>query len=177
MCYWNRYIVMTPVVSDIKVSHHPPVTALHATDEKENIEMIWCHYPVSKFHGTHIETEVHGKRQLKLLNREDTYVMNSPKLVIRYLPMIGVDWLGNVTIKCQETGLAAELSYRGNSFLPRQGNYRSIKGKIFMTSSSKLFMKLVASGSELSQSRTLLLENLRLFMTQKKPFQELRLPL
>lgn len=62
--------------------------------------------------------------------------MNSPKLVIRFLPMLGVDWLGNVTIRCEETGLAAELSYRGNSFIPRPGNHRSIKGKIFMTSSS-----------------------------------------
>ncbi|KAL3534890.1 hypothetical protein ACH5RR_003351 [Cinchona calisaya] len=34
-----------------QVSHHPPVTALHATDEKNNIEMIWCHYPVPKFRG------------------------------------------------------------------------------------------------------------------------------
>ncbi|RVW16185.1 Oxysterol-binding protein-related protein 4B [Vitis vinifera] len=33
-------------------SHHPPVSALHATDEKENIEMIWCQYPVPKFYGT-----------------------------------------------------------------------------------------------------------------------------
>ncbi|KAF2309712.1 hypothetical protein GH714_004750 [Hevea brasiliensis] len=34
-----------------QVSHHPPVSALHATDEKENIEMIWCHNPVPKFYG------------------------------------------------------------------------------------------------------------------------------
>ncbi|OIV97412.1 hypothetical protein TanjilG_16173 [Lupinus angustifolius] len=34
-----------------QVSHHPPVTALHATDEKENIEMIWSQQPVPKFNG------------------------------------------------------------------------------------------------------------------------------
>ncbi|KAL2534470.1 Oxysterol-binding protein-related protein 4B [Abeliophyllum distichum] len=120
-----------------QVSHHPPVTALHATDEKENMEIIWCHHPLPKFYGTRIETEVQGKRQLKLLDKNETYIMNSPKLVIRFFPVPSVDWMGNVTIKCQETGLEAELSYRGNSFLPRPSVHRSIKGKIFMSSSSK----------------------------------------
>jgi len=35
----------------LQASHHPPVSALHATDEKENIEIIWCQYPVPKFNG------------------------------------------------------------------------------------------------------------------------------
>ncbi|GAA0166151.1 transfer/carrier protein [Lithospermum erythrorhizon] len=34
-----------------QVSHHPPVTALHATNEKENIESIWCLSPKAKFYG------------------------------------------------------------------------------------------------------------------------------
>ncbi|RZS23780.1 hypothetical protein BHM03_00056813, partial [Ensete ventricosum] len=33
------------------VSHHPPVSALHATDAKDNVELIWCHKPVPRFHG------------------------------------------------------------------------------------------------------------------------------
>lgn len=37
--------------SFLQVSHHPPVSALHATDEKENIEMIWCQNVVPKFNG------------------------------------------------------------------------------------------------------------------------------
>ncbi|KAI3733333.1 hypothetical protein L6452_12776 [Arctium lappa] len=32
------------------VSHHSPVTALHATDEKDNIEMTWCQYAIPKFY-------------------------------------------------------------------------------------------------------------------------------
>ncbi|KAK6119951.1 hypothetical protein DH2020_046309 [Rehmannia glutinosa] len=120
-----------------QVSHHPPVTALQATDEKENIEMTWCQSPIPRFYGTHIETEVIGKRQLKFIDKNETYTMNSPKLVIRFLPVPGVDWLGNVNVRCQETGLEAELSYRGNSFLPRPSIYRSIKGKIFLSSTSE----------------------------------------
>ncbi|KAM3394931.1 oxysterol-binding protein-related protein 4B [Capsicum galapagoense] len=124
-----------------QVSHHPPVTVLYATDEKENIEMIWCHNPVPKFYGTKIETEVHGKKELKLLNRQETYVMNSPMLVIRLLPFPGVDWVGNVTIKCEETDLQADLYYKGSSFLSNRGN-RSIKGKIFVPSTSKTICEI-----------------------------------
>lgn len=124
-----------------QVSHNPPVSALHATDEKENIEMIWCHNPVPKFYGTKIETEIHGKRELKLVNRQETYVMNSPKLVIRLVPFPGVDWVGNVTIKCQETDLQADLYYKGTSFLSNKGK-RSIEGKIFVTSTSKTICEI-----------------------------------
>ncbi|KAI9112508.1 hypothetical protein K1719_016431 [Acacia pycnantha] len=37
-----------------QVSHHPPVSALHATDEKENVEIIRCLRPLPKFHGIHL---------------------------------------------------------------------------------------------------------------------------
>ncbi|KAK9268466.1 hypothetical protein L1049_000217 [Liquidambar formosana] len=125
-----------------QVSHHPPVSALHATDEKENVELIWCHHPVPKFHGASVETEVHGIRQLKLLNQGESYVMNSPKLLIRFFPVPGVDWVGNVRICCQETGLEAELCYKGSSFLGGRANHRSIKGKIFESSSLKTIYKI-----------------------------------
>ncbi|CAN4084943.1 unnamed protein product [Withania somnifera] len=113
-----------------QVSHHPPVIALHATDEKENIEMIWCHYPVPKFHGTKIETEVQGKRELKLLDRHETYVMNSPKLVIRLFPFL-----------CEVTDLQADLYYKGSSLLSNREN-RSVKGRIFVPSTSKTICEI-----------------------------------
>lgn len=117
-----------------QVSHHPPVSALHATNEKDKTETIWCHHVVPKFQGTSVEVEVHGKRELKLLSRGETYVMNSPNLVIRFLPVPGVEWLGNVRIECQETGFEAELCYKGSSFLSRRANQRSIRGKIMQSS-------------------------------------------
>uniref|UniRef100_A0A2N9F350 Oxysterol-binding protein n=1 Tax=Fagus sylvatica TaxID=28930 RepID=A0A2N9F350_FAGSY len=125
-----------------QVSHHPPVSALHATDESENVEMIWCHHPTPKFYGTSVEVEVHGKKQLKLLNHGEIYVMNSPKLLIRFFPVPGTDWVGNVRIQCQESGLEAELHYKYNSFLGRRGNHRSIKGKVFESSSLKTLYEI-----------------------------------
>ncbi|XP_061361963.1 oxysterol-binding protein-related protein 4C-like [Gastrolobium bilobum] len=126
-----------------QVSHHPPVTALHATDEKENIEMIWCQQPVPKFYGTSVEAQVRGKRQLKLLNHGETYEMNCPHLLFRILPIPGVDWVGPVNIRCLETGLVAELSFRSShSFLGLGGNRKVIKGKIIDSSSLKVLYEV-----------------------------------
>lgn len=68
------------------------------------------------------------------MQRQESYVMNSPKLLIRLLPKPGVEWVGNVKIECQETGLRAELSYKGSSFFGFGGG-RSIRGKIIDSSS------------------------------------------
>ncbi|XP_020221774.1 oxysterol-binding protein-related protein 4C [Cajanus cajan] len=126
-----------------QISHHPPVSALHATDEKENIEMIWCQRPDPKFNGTSVEAKVYGKRQLKLLNHGETYEMNCPHLVLRILPVTGADWAGTVSVRCVETGLVAELSYRSShSFLGIGGNHRVVKGKICDSSSLKLLFEV-----------------------------------
>lgn len=37
-----------------QVSHHPPVSALHATHEKENIDVTWSQYFTPKFRGMFI---------------------------------------------------------------------------------------------------------------------------
>ncbi|KAK6944601.1 Oxysterol-binding protein [Dillenia turbinata] len=121
-----------------QISHHPPVSALHATDESKHIELIWCQRPVPKFHGTGVEAEVHGKRELNLLAHSETYLIDSPKLFIRFFPMPGVDWVGNVRIRCEETGIEAELCYGTSFFLGFGGNQRrSVKGRIFLSSSPK----------------------------------------
>ncbi|KAF3452731.1 hypothetical protein FNV43_RR03164 [Rhamnella rubrinervis] len=125
-----------------QVSHHPPVTALHATDDEENVELLWCQYPTPRFYGTSVETEVRGKRHLKLHNHGETYEMSSPKLLIKLIPVPGVDWIGKDRIRCQETGLEAELDYGGKSFFGLRGSHRSIKGKIFKSSSMKLLFKI-----------------------------------
>ncbi|KAI4335374.1 hypothetical protein L6164_014023 [Bauhinia variegata] len=125
-----------------KVSHHPPVAALHATDEKENIQMIWCQRPVPKFNGTSVEAQVLGKRELKLLNHGEIYEVNSPNLLIRFLPIPGLDWIGNVNIRCKESGPVAELCYKSHSFLSFGGNQRLIRGKIFDSSSLKILYEV-----------------------------------
>ncbi|XP_052874356.1 oxysterol-binding protein-related protein 4C-like [Gossypium arboreum] len=120
-----------------QISHHPPVSALHATDEKQKIQLIWCQQCVPKFNGIAVVNEVRGKRQLKLLSRGEIYEMNSPDLLIRILPTPGVDWDGDVRIRCPENGLEAELHYGHKSFLGLRGSHRSVKGKILETSTKR----------------------------------------
>ncbi|XP_052200286.1 oxysterol-binding protein-related protein 4C [Diospyros lotus] len=120
-----------------QVSHHPPVSALHATDEQNGIEMIWCHHLAPKYNGTSVETRVHGERQLKLLNKGEIYEIGHPNLVIRFLPVPGVHWVGNVTIRCRQTGLEAMICFGGSSFLGLKPSNRSVKGTVFISSSRK----------------------------------------
>ncbi|XP_057467098.1 oxysterol-binding protein-related protein 4B-like [Actinidia eriantha] len=125
-----------------QVSHHPPVSALHATDEKDGIDMIWCHHLHPKFNGTSVETAINGKRQLKLLNKGENYESGHPNLVIRFLPVPSVHWSGNIRIHCQETDLEAELCFGDNSFLSRKANHRSVRGKIFIMSSRETIYEI-----------------------------------
>ncbi|KAI3934802.1 hypothetical protein MKW98_026210 [Papaver atlanticum] len=120
-----------------QVSHHPQVTALHATDEKRKLEMIWSQQIIPKFYGTSVEVVVHGKREMKLINHGENYVMNTPKLLIGFIPVPRTDWTGNVTIQCEESGLLAELCFTRKSFLGFGGSNRSVKGRIVDTSTKK----------------------------------------
>lgn len=80
-----------------------------------------------------------GERVVKLLNKRETYVMNQPKLLMTFLPATGAHWAGKIVIKCPETKLEAELQLLSDSFFSRftGNNKRSIKGKIFESSSGK----------------------------------------
>ncbi|XP_011018206.1 PREDICTED: oxysterol-binding protein-related protein 4B, partial [Populus euphratica] len=158
-----------------QVSHHPPVSALHATDEKENIELIWCQKPVPKFYGTRVEAEVIGKRQLKLLNHGETYMMNSPKLMIRFLPP-RVDWIGKVKISCQETGLEAELCYITSSLLGRRGEHR-VKGKIYQSSSMKTFYEVEGYWNSIVKAKDINSGKETIIYDAKEVYSELKTPI
>ncbi|ONK69502.1 uncharacterized protein A4U43_C05F23610 [Asparagus officinalis] len=126
-----------------QISHHPPVSALHATDTEENIEFIACQNPRPKFYGTGVEAVIHGKRQLKLLNFNESYEMESPNLLIKILPFPSSDWTGNVSIRCKDSGLEANVSFgESRSFFGLRGNPRSVKGKIVNSKTSKTIYEI-----------------------------------
>lgn len=83
---------------------------------------------------------INGKRKVHLTQKRETYETHSPILQYRLFPKPGIAWVGNVKIKCQETGLEAELSYKSGSFLGFGGGNRTVKGKIIDSSSrNKLY--------------------------------------
>jgi hypothetical protein len=92
--------------------------------------------------GSGVEAYMHGKRELRLHNHGETYEMNCPNFLFRFLPIPGVEWVGNVTIRCLETGLVAELRYMKQSFFGLGGNQRRIKGKIFDSLATNVLYKI-----------------------------------
>ncbi|URE40151.1 Oxysterol-binding protein [Musa troglodytarum] len=126
-----------------QVSHHPPVSALHATDATENVELIWCHKPVPRFHGASVEAVIKGKRHLKLLKFCENYEMDSPNLLIKLLPTTGADWVGDVSIRCKDSGLEADLCYyKSHVFLGFGGSSKSVRGKILHSKTLKTIYEI-----------------------------------
>uniref|UniRef100_A0A164X7W4 Oxysterol-binding protein n=1 Tax=Daucus carota subsp. sativus TaxID=79200 RepID=A0A164X7W4_DAUCS len=160
-----------------QVSHHPPVSALHATDQMQNIETIWCHYVIPTFHGTCIEGKVLGSKVLKLLNHSETYVMNSPNLVMRLFPVQGVECLGNVMIRCEETGLEANLMYKGSAvFGRRSSTHRAIQGRIYKSSSTKTLYEIAGHWDKTVTAKDPMSGKLRIIYNAKEAIGGLKTP-
>lgn len=120
-----------------QVSHHPPISALHATDESRKLELNWWQRPVPRFYGRSIEATIYGKRELKLLEFNETYEMNSPKLCLRLFPFPSAEWSGDVMIECKQSGLRATLCYKGKSLLGLKGSSTRIIGRIGHSSNGR----------------------------------------
>lgn len=117
-----------------QVSHRPPVTALHATDARGEVRLVWCQSPAPRFHGASVEAAVRGARELRLLRHAETYVVGCPGLLIRLFPSPACEWSGDVRVVCAESGLEAQLSYcrTRRSFLGfGGGDARCVRGRIF----------------------------------------------
>ncbi|KAL6661118.1 hypothetical protein ACP70R_000502 [Stipagrostis hirtigluma subsp. patula] len=113
-------------------------SALHATDDGGNIELVWCQSPVPKFHGASIEATVRGKRQVRLPKHNETYEVDCPNLLIRLLPSPSVEWSGDVRVVCGDSGLEAELRFcRSRSFLGFGGDARCVKGRVLRSASQE----------------------------------------
>ncbi|KAF0898078.1 hypothetical protein E2562_001744 [Oryza meyeriana var. granulata] len=126
-----------------QVSHRPPVSALHATDDSGDVELVWCQNPIPKFHGTSVEATVKGKRHVRLLKFNENYEIDCPNLLIRLLPAPSVEWSGTVRIVCKQSGLEAEVCYyRSHTFLGLGGDPRCVKGKIFSSRSRETICEI-----------------------------------
>lgn len=97
-------------------------------------------FPFS-FSGAAVEGVIQGKRKLNLWKYSENYEMNCPKLMIRFLPVPVVEWVGNITVRCPDSGLEATLSFKGQSFLGFGGN-RAVKGKIIDSLTRNLIYEL-----------------------------------
>ncbi|KAK9099745.1 hypothetical protein Scep_023175 [Stephania cephalantha] len=115
-----------------QVSHHPPISAVHATNDKENLELICCQHAVPKFHGN-----CEWEEKIEVVEPWRDLCDELSKAMDQSVPVPSTGWGGNVRIECKESGLEAQLCYKSTSFLGIGGNPRSLKGKILESSTLK----------------------------------------
>ncbi|RWV93181.1 hypothetical protein GW17_00044379 [Ensete ventricosum] len=90
-----------------------------------------------------VEAVIKGKRHLRLLKFGENYEMDSPNLLIKLLPTTGADWVGDVSIRCKDSGLEADLCYyKSHAFLGFGGSSKSIRGKIFHSKTLKTIYEI-----------------------------------
>ncbi|KAG6511759.1 oxysterol-binding protein-related protein 4B-like isoform X1 [Zingiber officinale] len=160
-----------------QVSHHPPVTALHATDTNLNIELNWCHSVVPRFHGTSVEAAIKGKRQLKLLTFGENYEMDSPNLMIKLIPPTGADWIGNVRIRCKDSELEADLCYyKSHRFLGFGGSSRFVKGTISHSNTSKTIYQIEGEWDRVVELKDVHSGEVMVLYDAKKAISQLNTP-
>ncbi|MCO5560514.1 hypothetical protein L7F22_014129 [Adiantum nelumboides] len=124
-----------------QVSHHPPISALYATNKLADLRLQWWHTPSPRFWGNKVEVNIQGKRELWMDAHKEVYEMTSPKLVIRFFPTFGNEWVGKSTIKCNASGLEAELHFHSKPFFG-WGSVGRISGKVMDTSTQTCLFDL-----------------------------------
>lgn len=93
--------------------------------------------------GASVEAVIKGKRHLRLLKFGENYEMDSPNLLIKLLPTTGADWVGDVSIRCKDSGLEADLCYyKSHAFLGFGGSSKSVRGKIFHSKTLKTIYEI-----------------------------------
>eukprot|EP00897_Mesotaenium_endlicherianum_P006019 jgi/Mesen1/5445/ME000271S04464 len=123
-----------------QVCHHPPISALYATNDVKKIRTLWWHYPVPRFYGAWLKAEMKGKRLLFLDSYDETYELQVPSLLFRFLPSPRADWEGNVTVKCEKSGYEAQVCYKTKPWF-KPGPHKRIEGEIYRIGTKEKLIK------------------------------------
>ena len=95
-----------------QVSHHPPVSAFYAECREKRISCTAHIYTKSKFLGLSIGVHNIGQGVIRLLDRQEDYIVSFPSAYGRSI--FTVPWIemgGEVTINCPQTGLHANIEF------------------------------------------------------------------
>eukprot|EP00271_Cylindrocystis_brebissonii_P012697 TRINITY_DN3178_c0_g1_i2.p1 TRINITY_DN3178_c0_g1~~TRINITY_DN3178_c0_g1_i2.p1 ORF type:complete len:589 (-),score=124.07 TRINITY_DN3178_c0_g1_i2:1103-2869(-) len=125
-----------------QVCHHPPMTAIRGVREPQKLTLTWWHAPTPKYYGSWMEAEVRGRRTLELGEHGEVYVSTSPSISFRFFPIVGTEWVGSTTIKCEKTGLEAVVEYKPRAFFGLSGAENRVGGKVFETATKKVLYTL-----------------------------------
>ncbi|KAH7446439.1 hypothetical protein KP509_01G055500 [Ceratopteris richardii] len=75
-------------------------------------------------------------------SHKEVYEMTCPKLMIRFFPKLGNEWVGKSSVKCCTTGLEADLFFHSRSLFNCKGRVGQISGKVLDLSSQNPFFDI-----------------------------------
>lgn len=113
-----------------QISHHPPKSAFYALNPIDGYESSGTVCVSSKIGLTSVSAVLQGEVYLRLLNRNETYVMSLPSAVCTAQIKAGLafDIDGRVEIQCLQSGYSCDLIFRTKSLFA--GEMHSVSGEI-----------------------------------------------
>ncbi|KAM5248132.1 oxysterol-binding protein-related protein 5 [Ctenodactylus gundi] len=115
-----------------QVSHHPPVSAFHVSNQKDGFCISGSVTAKSKFYGNSLSALLDGKATLTFLNRMEDYTLTMPYAHCRGIlyGTMTMELGGKVTITCEKNKLQAELDFKLKPFFGGSTSINQISGKI-----------------------------------------------
>eukprot|EP01133_Synstelium_polycarpum_P013617 gene13617-16024_t len=113
-----------------QISHHPPVSCAYISNRKDGYVITGLINPRSKFLGTSLAVIVEGGITLRLLERNEEYVINFPTIYARGI-LFGTlltEIAGSTSIVCKNTNLKVDMDFKSKPFFG--GDYNIVSGKI-----------------------------------------------
>uniref|UniRef100_F6VTM3 Oxysterol-binding protein n=1 Tax=Ciona intestinalis TaxID=7719 RepID=F6VTM3_CIOIN len=121
-----------------QVSHHPPVSAFYAEHKDKRMQFNGHIWTKSKFLGLSIGVHNIGQGCLRLLDREEEYIINFPNGYGRSI--LTIPWVelgGDCTITCEKTGYNSFIKFHTKPFYG--GKPHRITAEIFAPNEKKAF--------------------------------------
>jgi len=143
-----------------QVSHHPPVSAIHWRNDTLGMQMNSVARPTTRFWGNSIEIRIGGTATLLLKGvgadgEDEEYFITRPTVYQSGILGVGkqrVEFVGESTISCAQTGLELTLEFKANKMLGMRGDINAIHGKIKPRTSDEAPHSRNGSGTLLSRA-------------------------
>nr|XP_019611221.1 PREDICTED: oxysterol-binding protein-related protein 5 isoform X2 [Rhinolophus sinicus]XP_019611223.1 PREDICTED: oxysterol-binding protein-related protein 5 isoform X2 [Rhinolophus sinicus] len=115
-----------------QVSHHPPVSAFHVSNQKDGFCISGSITAKSRFYGNSLSAVLDGKAKLTFLNRAEDYTLTMPYAHCKGIlyGTMTMELGGRVTIECKQNNFQAELEFKLKPFFGGSTSINQISGTI-----------------------------------------------
>lgn len=136
-----------------QVSHHPPVSGFYAEHVNKRIQFNAHIWTKSKFLGLSIGVHNLGQGCVRLLDKEEEYILNFPSGYGRSI--LTVPWVelgGTCSITCEQTGCSANITFHTKPFYG--GKVHKISAEAFGPNEKKPFFSVEGEWNGIMFSKT-----------------------